>query len=380
MSQINDLKKIENRIFNSNRFSLSKSEDKEIKDDLKNSNILILGAAGSIGSEFTKKITSYDFKKLILIDKDENSLTDLNRDINLFFPKFINKIDYIVFDITSSDINEILKSKKISHYFNFAAVKHVRSEENIESIKYMIKTNSYAFLPSKSFYLKKFFSISTDKSCNPKSILGISKKIMEANLKNYKNKYPKIHVSSTRFANVAFSKGSILEFALKRINQKLPFGIPKNIRRFFINHNEACNLCLKSMLSQSNGAITIPNNNTFEKEIYIYKIIEKILRIKKIKYKFKKKVRNFDKNILQIELKNQKNHGQKNYEIFKEQNEVVKTVHNDKQILILPFIGKNNISNTFLKIKDYSKLKLFLKKNFKTYNPTKNIKKVSKEL
>ena len=112
MSQINDLKKIENRIFNSNRFSLSKSEEKEIKDDLKNSNILILGAAGSIGSEFTKKITNYNFKKLILIDKDENSLTDLNRDINLFFPKFINKIDYIVFDITSSDINEILRSKK----------------------------------------------------------------------------------------------------------------------------------------------------------------------------------------------------------------------------------------------------------------------------
>ena len=134
------------------------------------------------------------------------------------------------------------------------------------------------------------------------------------------------------------------------------------------------------MLSQSDGAITIPNSNTFEKEVYIYKIIEKILRIKKIKYKFKKKVKKFDKNILQIELKNQKNHGQKNYEIFKEQNEVVKVVHNDQQILILPFTGKKNISNTFLKYKDYSKLKLFFKRKFRSYNPTKNIKKVSKEL
>ena len=377
---MNDLKKIENKIFKSDRFSLSKNEKSEIKDDLKNSSILILGAAGSIGSEFTKRIINYDFKNLILIDKDENSLTDLNRHINLFFPRYIKKIDYIVLDITSSDINEILKTKKISHYFNFAAVKHVRSEENIESIKYMIKTNSYDFLPSKPLFLKKFFSISTDKSCNPKSILGISKKIMEDNLIKYKNKYPHIHVSSTRFANVAFSRGSVLEYALKRINQRLPFGIPKNIRRFFINHKEACNLCLKSMLNQSDGAITIPNINNFEKEIYIYKIIEKILKIKKVKYKFKNKIKNFEKNILQIQLKDQKNHGQKNYEIFKEQNEKVKIVNNDNQILILPFVGKKSMNNNYLKFKDYTKLKLFLKKNFKTYNPSKNIKKLSKEL
>ena len=130
--------------------------------------------------------------------------------------------------------------------------------------------------PQKLFFLKKFFSISTDKSCNPKSILGISKKIMENNLKKFKDKFPKIHVSSTRFANVAFSKGSILEFALKRIDQKLPFGVPKNIRRFFINHNEACNLCLKSMLKQSNGSITIPNDHIFEKETHIYNKKNKI--------------------------------------------------------------------------------------------------------
>ena len=203
MLQMSNLKKIENKIFNSNRFSLSQNEIDEIRKDLKKSNILILGAAGSIGNEFTKRIFNFNFKRLILIDKDENSLTDLNRDINLFFPNLKNKVDYIVLDITSSNIDEILKTKKISHYFNFV-VKHVRIRK-YRSVKYMINTNSYDFLPSKAFSLKKFFSISTDKSCNPKSILGISKKIMENNLKKFQINFL-ISISSTKFTNVAFSE------------------------------------------------------------------------------------------------------------------------------------------------------------------------------
>ena len=111
-------------------------------------------------------------------------------------------------------------------------MKHVRSEENI-NIKYMFKTNSFDFLPSKKFFLKNFFQFLQIKLVNQKSILGISKKIMEQNLANFKKKNPMVHVSTTRFANVAFSKGSILEFANKRINEKLSFGIPKNIKKIF---------------------------------------------------------------------------------------------------------------------------------------------------
>ena len=273
---MHNLKYIEYKIFNSNRFSLSSKENNEIKLDLKNSKILVVGAAGSIGSEFVKRNLNYKFDKLTLLDKDENSLVDLNRDINLFFPNIKKKVSYNVLDITSSNIDLIIKNNKISHYFNFAALKHVRSEENFESISYMFKTNSFNFLPSKKFQLKKVFSISTDKSCYPESILGISKKIMEQNLALFKLKNPDIHVSSTRFANVAFSKGSILEFAFKRINEKLPFGIPKNIKRYFINHREACNLCFKSILPQGNGKITIPSEKLSVREEYIYKVVEKL--------------------------------------------------------------------------------------------------------
>jgi len=379
--QIDNIKDIEYKIFNTNRFSLSLKEKNELTKDLNNSNILIVGSAGSIGSVFTKKILKYNFHRLFLIDKDENSLTELNREINLFFPRLKNKINYIVLDITSSNIDDILENKKITHYFNFAAVKHVRSEENINSVRYMFKTNSFDFLPSKKFFLKKFFSISTDKTCEPKSILGVSKKIMEQNLANFKKKNPKVHVSTTRFANVAFSKGSILEFANKRINEKISFGIPKNIKRFFINHSEACNLCFKSILKEKDGGITIPNIDTFGKEEFIYEIVKKILKIKKVKYKFKKKVNNIKNKILHIELKNQNNHGQKKSEIFKEKNEKIIDTGRNKGTLLLPLVhSKNNFQKKILNQNNLSKLKSFLKNNFRTYKPIIKEKKVSREI
>ena len=385
---MHNLKYIEYKIFNSNRFSLSSKENNKIKLDLKNSKILIVGAAGSIGSEFVKRILDYKFDKLTLLDKDENSLVDLNRDINLFFPNIKKKVNYNVLDITSSNIDLIIKNNEISHYFNFAALKHVRSEENFGSINYMFKTNSFNFLPSKKFQLKKVFSISTDKSCYPESILGISKKIMEQNLALFKIKNSDIHVSSTRFANVAFSKGSILEFAFKRINEKLPFGIPKNIKRYFINHREACNLCFKSILPQGNGKITIPSEKLSVKEEYIYKVIEKLLKIKKTNYKFKKKVNIFKKGNLQIELKDQKNQGQKISETFKESDENFFIIKSDKEILVLPFLSDKfgfekritDIKKKIINSKNLNELNNLLKKNYKNYRPKNNSSKVSYKL
>ena len=382
---MHNLKYIEYKIFNSNHFSLSVKENNEIKQDLKNSKILVVGAAGSIGSEFVKRILKYKFNKLTLIDKDENSLVDLNRDINLFFPNIKKKVSYNVLDITSSNINLVIKNEKISHYFNFAALKHVRSEENFQSINYMFKTNSFDFLPSKKFQLKKLFSISTDKSCYPESILGISKKIMEQNLALFKIKNSDVHVSSARFANVAFSKGGILEFAFKRINEKLPFGVPKNIKRYFINHKEACNLCFKSILPQGNGTITIPSDKVSIKEEYIYKVIERLLKFKKTNYKFKKKVKIFKKGNLQIELQVQKNQGQKTSETFRESDENFFTIKNDKEILILPFLSDKlkiekkitNIKKKIINSKSLHELNNLLKKNYKNYSPKNNSSKVS---
>ena len=203
-----------------NRFEISKKDLNELKKSFQNKIILISGAAGSIGSQFSKDIFKYNFKikKIIFLDKDENMLTELNRELLLLknFRK-VNK-EFICSDLNSMDINDILLKDKVQFYLNFAAIKHVRSEENIQSIKYMFKTNSIKFMPKKLKNLKKIFSISTDKTVNPSSILGVSKYLMEMNLSKYKNK--DIFVSSVRFANVAFSNGSILKYVVDRLIQK----------------------------------------------------------------------------------------------------------------------------------------------------------------
>ena len=131
---------------------------------------------------------NFKIKKIIFLDKDENMLTELNRELLLF--KNFRKInrEFVCSDLNSMDISDILLKDKVQFYLNFAAIKHVRSEENIQSIKYMFKTNSINFVPRKLMNLKKIFSISTDKTVNPSSILGVSKYLMEMNLSKYKNK------------------------------------------------------------------------------------------------------------------------------------------------------------------------------------------------
>ena len=148
-------------------------------------------------------------------------LTELNRELLLLKNfKSINR-EFVCSDLNSIDISDFLFKSKVQFYLNFAAVKHVRSEENIESIKYMFKTNSVSFFPRKLKHLKKIFSISTDKTVNPSSIMGVSKNLMEMNLSKYKNK--NIFVSSVRFANVAFSNGSILKYIVDSYQKKLVY-------------------------------------------------------------------------------------------------------------------------------------------------------------
>ena len=203
-----------------NRFKISKKDLKELKKTFNNKIVLISGAAGSIGSQFSKDIFNHNLKikKIIFFDKDENMLTELNRDLLLFKNFKKSKSKFVCSDLNSIDITDILLKEKVETYLNFAAIKHVRSEENIQSIKYMIKTNSINFIPKQLINLKKIFSISTDKSVNPSSILGVSKDLMEMNLSKFKKN--NIFVSSVRFANVAFSNGSILKYVVDRYKKK----------------------------------------------------------------------------------------------------------------------------------------------------------------
>ena len=135
-----DLKFFEKKIISKeNRFRLNNKENKEINKLFFNKIVLVVGASGSIGSKFSLNLIKYKFKKLYFLDKNENDLTSLNRAV---IKKVMNRnIKYICTDINTFNINNFLSQHKVNIYLNFAAIKHVRSQENINSIKYMFSTN-----------------------------------------------------------------------------------------------------------------------------------------------------------------------------------------------------------------------------------------------
>lgn len=362
-----------------NRFELSKKDFKEIKKIFLNKKVLVTGGAGSIGSQFCKDIFKFKFSKLFILDKDENLLTELNRDLILKQKR--SNINYICSDLTSFNLDKFIKKNKIDFLLNFAAIKHVRSEENFDTIKYMIKTNSYCFLPKKKSTLKKLFSVSTDKSVEPTSMLGISKSLMEINMNNWNNK-KKIFLSSARFANVSFSNGSFLKYVVDRIKSNKSFGVPINIKRYFITHREASSICLKSLLKRNNGKIIIPNTKEIlKKDILILDLVNKILkqfnlRIKLTRNLSKKKI---IKNKFTIFLNNKKLIGQKLFEKFTSMEEKTEKDFNDKSILKIDFPSRKNkiIKSDILDKKNFKELSDYLKKKAKFYKPPINAKKVS---
>ena len=137
----------------------------------------------------------------------------------------------------------------------------------------MYQTNSKNFLPNdlrNVKTLKSIFSISTDKAVYPSSMLGVSKRLMELRLMRFKKRYKNLLVSTVRFANVSFSNGSILKLIIDRLVQKKNFGIPENISRYFITHDEAVSLCLKSILKKNNYCIVVPNKEILGKQTLIF--------------------------------------------------------------------------------------------------------------
>ena len=373
-------------ISKTNRFELSLNERKEIRADFKNSKVLITGAAGSIGAAFVNSILNLDFKKIYLLDKDENSLTELNREINLIYKKNkIKKIEYICSDLIFFNIKKFICNEKVTHYLNFAAVKHVRSEENIDSMKYMFNTNAEKFLPFSNFneknYLKKVFSVSSDKAVNPCSILGVSKKLMESKLSYFKKKNPSIFVSSARFANVSFSNGSILKRIIDCISENKPIGIPRNIKRYFITHQEAANLCLKSLLKDVDGNILVPETNNLMQLVDIKSICEKILDNFGLKPIYGKK-KSTKKSII-ICLTDGQIQGQKKFEEFHDKDELPIKSSAIKGIRLIKLIHDLDVRRfvkEIEKIDMYDDVFKFVNKKFKNIKLPQKYKKLSNQI
>ena len=363
-----------------NRYKLNIKEKDEIKKKISRQIILITGACGSIGKLFVKEIYKFDFKKIYLLDKNENDLVELNRDLILLNKKKINRTNFICTDITSFDLDQFLSNQKISFYFNFAAIKHVRSEEYLESIKYMFKTNSLKFCPNKKNFLKLFFSISSDKAVLPQSLLGISKYLMEEKLCEFLKKNKSVFVSSVRFANVCFSEGSYLKYAKERIEKKITFGLPLNIKRYFITHEEAISLCFKSILKRNRNKILMPSNKVLNKEYTLSSIIKNILNLYEFKIKYSKKISRVKGNIFPVVISNYEIEGQKNYEEFFDKKKDKVNYDKDKQTMKINFTNNIDVSKLVTNLQ-FKKTKTdiikLIRTKIKTFKQQKKSVKVS---
>lgn len=254
------------------RISFSKEIDKlKIKSGL---SLLVIGGSGTIGSNYVKQILKFKPSKIIVVDNNENSLTELTRDLRSSDLLDYNPI-YITYPVNlmSDTFDKIFLTHNFDVIANFAAHKHVRSEKDIISCEALIKNNIYGAIKlmrlCKSKPPKYFFSVSTDKAANPVNVMGASKSIMEKIILSQKNYF---RITTARFANVAFSNGSLLDGFINRFNKKQPLSCPTDIKRFFVTPEQSGQICLLSTFLGSSGDIFFPKLDFSKDQIYFKEI------------------------------------------------------------------------------------------------------------
>lgn len=241
---------------------------------------LVIGGAGTIGSNYINQILRFNPLKIVVVDNDENGLTELTRDLrssNLldYNPEYIT---YPV-NLLSETFDKIFWSDEFDLVANFSAHKHVRSEKDIISVEALIKNNVYGAIKLLELCSKRppkyFFSVSTDKAANPVNIMGASKSIMEKLILSKQNEF---RVSTARFANVAFSNGSLLDGFLYRLNKKQPLSCPSDIKRFFVTPEQSGQICLLATFLGASGNIFFPKLDFHKDQIYFKNIALDFLR------------------------------------------------------------------------------------------------------
>jgi len=233
---------------------------KELDDVVSNSSFLVVGGAGSIGQAVVKEIFKRNPKKLHVVDISENNLVELVRDIRSSFGYIDGEFKTFALDIGSIEYDAFIKSDgKYDYVLNLSALKHVRSEKDPFTLMRMIDVNIFNTDKTVAHAIengaKKYFCVSTDKAANPVNMMGASKRIMEMFLMRRSLEMP---VSTARFANVAFSDGSLLYGFNKRIEKRQPLSAPRDIRRYFVTPKESGELCLMSCIFGENRDIFFP--------------------------------------------------------------------------------------------------------------------------
>jgi FlaA1/EpsC-like NDP-sugar epimerase len=229
--------------------------------EIKDKKVCVIGGAGSIGSSFIKAILRFDPKSVVVVDHNENGLAELVRDVRstegLFVPD-----EFRCYTLNFADpiFERIFREEKgFDIVANFSAHKHVRSEKDRYSVQALIENNDIKAKQLMDlltlFPPKHFFCVSTDKAANPVNIMGASKRIMEDLVMAY-NKYFK--VTTARFANVAFSNGSLPDGWIHRLQKKQPLAAPSDVKRYFVSPEESGQICMLACILGLPGEVFFP--------------------------------------------------------------------------------------------------------------------------
>ena len=232
-----------------------------LQAEIRNKSVCVIGGAGSIGSSFIKAVLPFKPSKLIVIDLNENGLAELTRDLRSTYGMYV-PAEYRAYTLNFADpiFERIFREEKgFDIVANFSAHKHVRSEKDKYSVQALIENNDIKakkFLDLLTVYPPKhFFCVSTDKAANPVNIMGASKRIMEDMIMAYSSKFK---VTTARFANVAFSNGSLPDGWIQRVMKKQPLAAPNDVKRYFVSPEESGHICMLACILGKNGEIFFP--------------------------------------------------------------------------------------------------------------------------
>lgn len=233
----------------------------KLTEKIEGKSILVIGGAGSIGSSYIKAVLPFKPKSLVVVDINENGLAELTRDLRSTKGMYIPE-DYIPYpmDFASPVFEKMFRSRGgFDVVANFSAHKHVRSEKDIYSVEALIQNNvlhAKKLLDLLSeFPPEEYFCVSTDKAANPVNIMGASKRIMEDVIFAYSDKFP---VKTARFANVAFSNGSLPAGFIARLSKLQPLSAPSDVKRYFVSPEESGQICMMSCMLGANREIFFP--------------------------------------------------------------------------------------------------------------------------
>ncbi|MEE1010335.1 MAG: polysaccharide biosynthesis protein [Agathobacter sp.] len=238
-----------------------RQKEQILENKIKNKTLLVIGGAGSIGSSFIKAILPFKPKSLVVVDINENALAELTRELRSTKDMHVPE-DYVTYpmDFASLVFEKMFRNREgFDIVANFSAHKHVRSEKDIYSIEALLRNNVLNLKKLldllEEFPPEEYFCVSTDKAANPVNIMGASKRLMEDVIFSYSDKFP---VKTARFANVAFSNGSLPLGFTNRLAKLQPLSAPSDIKRYFVSPEESGQICLLACILGENREVFFP--------------------------------------------------------------------------------------------------------------------------